>query len=352
MFSGGTPSLAPPTFVPSILETLEKNGCNILPDAEITLEANPTSLPDLKALTNHGITRLSIGVQSLASTETLRSMNREHTSEQAIRMLEGLVSSPHQLKHGFTFDLMFGMPNQTREDWAKELELATPFAQHGGHLSLYELTLEPSTPLKKAVRAGRVTVPDEDTKADMYEAAVDAMRDAGLEHYEISSFAKPGRWGAHNYSFWMGADLVGIGPGAHGRITDLKSRRKVSTRTIPSPRLWEAQVRDVGTGVIARDELTEEEYAVQLLAGGLRTKTGLSARIFRERMNNGLTLDQFLDLDEVNRFVDEGFLEYDKDDKAVKNMGYSKTYNFSEGSLRPTEKGMRVIDSILPMLTP
>lgn len=211
-FGGGTPSLAT-KLVPEILEQISQEGFDLPADAEITLEANPTSLPDIGYLQNLGITRVSLGVQSLTSDSQLKAFNREHSTRQSIESLERLVRSRSLLSHGFSLDLMFGTPfndpsSSSIRSIRRELELAIPYAIAGGHISLYELTLEQGTPLAKQVKSGLVVMPDEDYRADQYQTAVDFLTENGLSHYEVSSFALPGHYSRHNYSFWMHEDLV------------------------------------------------------------------------------------------------------------------------------------------------
>lgn len=210
-FGGGTPSLCP-RLVDHLLQKLRNSGYS-LENAEVTLEANPTSLPEVKYLSQIGVTRVSLGVQSLVNNEQLRKFNREHSTAQSVQALERLAIDRILLADGFTFDLMFSNPvtDRLRQDitsLSKELQVALPFAEMGGHLSLYELTVEKGTPLAADVRTGVVVMPDNDKTADEYEAAVGNMQSHGFDHYEVSSFAQPGRYGRHNFAFWMHEDLV------------------------------------------------------------------------------------------------------------------------------------------------
>lgn len=213
-FGGGTPSLSP-TLVSEVLDELYINGFVTASETEVTLEANPTSLPDIRYLQNLGVTRVSLGVQSLLDDDQLYRFNREHSGGDSRSALDRLVHDRALLSDGFSFDLMFGNPLKNIEknkDMAvplhDELALALPYAKIGGHLSLYELTVERGTPLSKQVTSGEVMMPEQDDNADEYELAVEKMSANGFDHYEISSFALPGHYGRHNLSFWMHEDLV------------------------------------------------------------------------------------------------------------------------------------------------
>lgn len=210
-FGGGTPSLAP-QLVSEILSQIRQDGFSIT-DAEITIEANPTSLPDVQYLQSLGVTRVSLGAQSLVSDTQLRDFNREHTARDSILSLERLSRDKHYLADGFSFDLMFGLPLSKSPDcqtdaFNKEVQVAIPFALDGGHLSLYELTVEHGTPLSKSVRQGSTVMPDEDDRADQYQNAIESLTSQGFDHYEVSSFALPGHYSRHNMAFWMHDDLV------------------------------------------------------------------------------------------------------------------------------------------------
>lgn len=211
-FGGGTPSLAP-QLVTEVREQIKQEELHLTDDAEITLEAIPTSLPEIQYLQGIGVTRVSLGAQSLVSDAQLKQFNREHTVQESLVSLELLSKNRSLLRHGFSFDLMFGLPStgtnqDPKQDFDKELQVALPYALTGGHLSLYELTVEHGTPLSKQVRKGQITMPDEYARADQYQIAVDRLTQRGFDHYEISSFALPGHYSRHNIAFWMHEDLV------------------------------------------------------------------------------------------------------------------------------------------------
>ena len=205
---GGTPSLSP-KLVGQVLAQLDHEGFTLTHDAEITLEANPSSLPPIQFLSDLGVTRVSLGVQTLLNDRQLRNFNREHSAAQSLEALELLAAKRHLLSDGFSFDLMFGNPiSETNHRFSDELDLALPFARVGGHLSIYELTVEHGTPLASQVRRSQVVMPTNDQNAEEYEVTIAIMRKNDFRHYEISSFALPGHYGRHNYAFWMHEDLV------------------------------------------------------------------------------------------------------------------------------------------------
>ena len=360
-FGGGTPSLFP-ELVPELLHVLADEfwSCELADDAEITLEANPTSLPPVTQLAERGVTRISLGVQSLGHSARLKSFNREHDVRGALHALDRLVHDRDHLKHGFTFDLMFGNPLTTRlgrpslEDWSKELDRAIPYAKMGGHLSLYELTLEHGTPLARDVKAGRAEMPNDDSRADEYDLAVSAMTSAGFEHYEVSSFCLPGHQSRHNMAFWMGDDLLGIGPGAHGRLATISTSTEgaIRTRNVREPRRWAAQVDDVGHGIAKIDRLSATNYAQEMVAVGLRTLAGVSDANMQNLAGRGLADE--LDMEAVSSLVDQGYLEHtctnNGSDALEVPAEWRAWYKRDTHTLRTTTRGRSVLDLILPQI--
>ncbi|CCG83565.1 protein of unknown function [Taphrina deformans PYCC 5710] len=349
-FGGGTPSLAT-WLVRDVLKSLRTSGYD-LNTAEVTLEANPTSLPDVQLLRDIGVTRVSLGLQSLLDTNQLRKFNREHSAMDSQLALDRLAKDVAYLPDGFSFDLMFANPLNDKGMFkeeaciTKELAVALPYAQIGGHVSLYELTVEHGTPLSKEVKAGRILMPDRDCAADEYEAAVSCMVGNGFDHYEVSSFAKPGRYGRHNFAFWMHEDLIGIGPGAHGRLT-LNHSSKYRTRCIPDPTRWATQIEARGHG-IARHDVLEHAFAEECIAVGLRTEVGVPRSHFLKMV--GQSLESCLDMTQVGFLQEEGFLDWSE--AGPSSPGLPREYQevFKNGFLRATERGRRVLDLITPML--
>ncbi|MBI3974480.1 MAG: radical SAM family heme chaperone HemW [Chloroflexi bacterium] len=271
-FGGGTPSLLSLSQVRRLMDTLRRSA-GICADAEITFEANPGTfgrdyLEGLRAL---GINRLSLGVQSL-DDETLRRLARTHNAAQAFAAVRlardaGVPSA--------NVDLIYGLPWQTRETWQDHL--ARALDAEPDHVSLYALTVEEGTPLATLVAKGRWRVPDADSVADMYEAALPLLERAGYRHYEVSNWARPGHESRHNLTYWRNEAYVGCGAGAHSFV---QGRRFWNVRPI------EAYIRRAATGTLeAGDErLTPAEQLAETAVLALRLRhEGLAFDRFRHR---------------------------------------------------------------------
>jgi len=209
-FGGGTPSLLTPKAVSAIIDEI-RSCCGILPDAEVTLEANPGTVTQ-KALEGYlagGVNRLSIGAQSLNDRE-LEFLGRIHSAGEARAAYAAARSA------GFTnigIDLMHSLPGQTLEGWQETLEEA--IAMKPEHISAYGLTIEPGTPLFTSLEVGEIEPQDEELSAGMFELTAALLRQAGYEHYEISNFALPGYRSRHNQVYWQRGSYRGFGSGAH-----------------------------------------------------------------------------------------------------------------------------------------
>ncbi len=212
-FGGGTPSLMPAKTVQKLIEALSMYW-SLDPNLEITLEGNPNSIEvqkykDFKAA---GINRVSVGIQSLHQ-ESLTFLGRLHTAEEAKRALDITTT----LFDRSSFDLIYALPHQTLKQWEEELTSALEFAQ--GHLSLYQLIIEPGTAFYTQHQRGDFQLPSEDLSADMYDFTRNIVAQQGYEDYEVSNYAKPGQECRHNLLYWEYDDYGCIGPGAHGRMT-------------------------------------------------------------------------------------------------------------------------------------
>ena len=208
-FGGGTPSLLSGRSIDTLLTTM-RTLLPLSPDAEITLEANPGTVESAKfaAFRDAGINRLSLGIQSF-NAEHLKALGRIHDDRQARRAIE--IAARHF--DNFNLDLMYGLPGQTLEQALDDIDAALTFAPP--HLSCYQLTLEPNT----AFAAAPPTLPDPDSCADMQDAIEARLADAGFIHYETSAFAQAGHHCRHNVNYWTFGDYLGIGAGAHGKLT-------------------------------------------------------------------------------------------------------------------------------------
>jgi len=273
-FGGGTPSLMPPETVAALLDKI-RSCWAVAPDLEVTLEANPNSAEAdrFRAFAAAGVNRLSLGVQAL-DPEALRLLGRAHDLEEAIAAIE----RARDIFPRFSFDLIYARPGQTNAAWRRELDDALRLA--GEHLSLYQLTLEPGTAFATLARRGELSLPDEETTAALFEMTQDRLGAAGLPAYEISNHARPGAECRHNLTYWRYQDYVGIGPGAHGRLT--RGGAKYATRQYRLPEKWLAVAEATGTGIEETATIDRETVIEEMLMMGLRLVEGVSrARLER-----------------------------------------------------------------------
>lgn len=271
-FGGGTPSLMPPATVAAIIDKAVSlwTPAN---DIEITLEANPTSVEASKfaGFKAAGVNRVSIGVQAL-NDQDLRLLGRMHSAEEAI----AAVKVAQKTFERSSFDLIYARQNQSLEDWRAELTKALGLA--ADHLSMYQLTIEPGTVFGSRAQLGKLKgLPSEDLGADMYELTQELCDAAGMPAYEVSNHALPGSYSRHNMIYWQCGDYVGIGPGAHGRLTDSSARRS-ATYSVAAPNAWLEAVNTKGSGITERDTITRPEQADELLLMGMRTDFGVDIR--------------------------------------------------------------------------
>lgn len=275
-FGGGTPSLMPGHIVAAVLEEAERT-FGFAPDIEITLEANPTSVDagrfrDYRAA---GVNRVSLGVQALNDRD-LRNLGRLHTVDEALRA----VALAQATFPRASFDLIYARPGQTVEAWRDELDRA--LAQGCTHYSLYQLTFEENTPFYAALQRGTMKELDTETAAELYERTQARMNAANLPAYEVSNHARPGEESRHNLVYWRYGDYLGIGPGAHGRLT-IEGKR-LATSTLRAPEAWLARVAERGDGLERWDEVTAEEQGTEALLMGMRLSEGVEiAPIERKR---------------------------------------------------------------------
>ncbi len=266
-FGGGTPSLMPPVMVEALIARA-RHWWRASDTLEVTLEANPTSveaqkLADFRAA---GVNRLSLGIQALNDAD-LRALGRQHSAAEAL----GAIELAATLFPRFSFDLIYARPDQTAAAWAHELQHALTFAP--SHLSVYQLTIEPGTPFALRHARGDLVTPDDEISADLYDQTQAILERAGLPAYEISNHAREGHTCRHNLAYWRYEDYVGIGPGAHGRIT--RDGTKHATRTHRAPETWLAQVTTTGHGLAESEPLSLADQAHEALLMGLRLTEGI-----------------------------------------------------------------------------
>jgi putative oxygen-independent coproporphyrinogen III oxidase len=266
-FGGGTPSLMQPQTVAAVIDAIAKNW-PLAADAEITLEANPSSVEAarFRGYRAAGINRVSIGVQALEGS-ALKELGRLHSAQEAL----DAVAVAQSVFDRCSFDLIYARPGQTVAGWSNELKRA--LAQAGEHLSLYQLTIEDGTPFQALHAAGKLATPDEDTARALYDATQTICAEAGLPAYEISNHARAGAECRHNLIYWRAHEYAGIGPGAHGRLDIGGARHAIATEK--RPERWLTRVESLGHGVISDEALTQEEQADEFLLMGLRLAEGI-----------------------------------------------------------------------------
>lgn len=274
-FGGGTPSLMPPALVAALLAEAERLW-GFAPGIEITLEANPSSVETAKfaALAQAGINRVSLGVQSLDDDE-LRFLGRLHGAYEALAALE--TAQRHFAR--VSFDMIYALPGHTPELWEARLARALGFGT--GHMSLYQLTIEPGTRFASDVRRGRLVPLGDDEAAALFDITQTMTAAAGLRAYETSNHARDGEESRHNLAYWRYQDYAGIGPGAHGR------RGAVATVRHKKPENFLAAVAAQGDGIVEARDLAVSDQAAEALLMGLRLAEGVDLAALASRF--GLT---------------------------------------------------------------
>jgi putative oxygen-independent coproporphyrinogen III oxidase len=271
-FGGGTPSLMQPATVGAILDEIARHW-RVAPDAEVTLEANPTSVEAarFRGYRAAGVNRVSLGVQAL-DDRALAELGRLHSAREALEA----VGVARSIFGRYSFDLIYARPQQTPREWANELTRA--LAEAGEHLSLYQLTVEPDTPFAMLHATGKLKIPADDDARALYDTTQEVCAAHGLPAYEISNHARPGGECRHNLVYWRAQEYAGVGPGAHGRLDIDGTRHAIATEK--SPETWLASVERDGHGIVTDDALTREEMADEFLLMGLRLAEGIDPSRF------------------------------------------------------------------------
>jgi oxygen-independent coproporphyrinogen-3 oxidase len=315
-FGGGTPSLMAPQTVGAILDAVAVHW-SIAPDAEVTLEANPTSVEATRfhGYRAAGVNRVSLGVQAL-DDDSLKGLGRLHSVQEAL----DAVAIARSIFERYSFDLIYARPGQTPEGWRAELVRA--IGEAAEHLSLYQLTIEQETPFAALHAAGKLKVPDEDAARVLYDLTEEVCASHGLPRYEISNYARPGAESRHNLLYWRAGEYAGIGPGAHGRIDSGGIRR--ATATERRPEAWLMRVEAAGHGVITDEPLTRDERADEFLLMGLRLGEGIDPDRFAALAGRPL------DRRRIALLHQDGFIE-----------------TTAAGRLRVTQTGFPVLDAIV-----
>lgn len=296
------------------------------PDVEVTLEANPTSSDGAKfaAFAAAGVNRFSIGVQSL-TPENLALLGREHSVSEALRTVEAALA----VAPNVNLDVIYGLPGQSVSSWVTDLSQVTKLGTP--HLSAYQLTLEPGTVFYTDHLRGKFSLPDDDTQADFYTATTATLAAAGYTAYEVSNYAKPGSECRHNRHIWRYGDYMGVGAGAHGRLT-YPDGATHATRNLKLPRLYLESVQKGELGRAETVPITPDERPVEMLLMSLR-------------LNEGLNLDRF-----AARTGHDFFRWANTDGLALMTrLGYV----VSEGrQLRVTPLGRPLLDGVIEHLVP
>lgn len=299
-FGGGTPSL----MKPETLEALMLELSNLWPinkDAEVTMEANPSSVEAERfaAYRASGVNRVSLGVQAL-NNEDLKFLGRLHSVEQAV----DAIDMARETFPRMSFDLIYARPGQTPEAWEDELNLAIDYA--ADHLSLYQLTIEPDTPFQKLYDHGKLTVPTADEARALYDVTQDVCNARGLPAYEISNHARPGSESLHNLTYWRYGDYAGVGPGAHSRLFLENERTGMSVMRMPEA--WLDAVANEGHGIEDVEVLGPEAIGDEMLLMGLRLKEGISLKRYEalsERFIEERHIDDLIRHDMLERISDD-----------------------------------------------
>ena len=285
-FGGGTPSYLPPGYIEKSLAAI-RQAFQVDSAAEITIEANPGDLDEsaCAGILAQGVNRLSIGVQSL-DNDLLNLLGRRHQASEAVQAFETARQAGFD---NVNLDLMYGLPNQSMDQWRQTLDALAGLAPE--HISLYALTLEEGTPMHRWAEEGKIPEPDPDLAADMYQYAREALAPAGYHHYEISNWSRPGRACEHNVVYWENGPYLGVGPGAHSRLGEYRFW------TILSPRDYNSKAASwADAGVQPADEFVEAVLQGVSTLGGwehLSQETTCSETMFLGlRLLDGLHLSE------------------------------------------------------------
>jgi putative oxygen-independent coproporphyrinogen III oxidase len=315
-FGGGTPSLMPPATVAALIDAAAEHW-PVEPGIEITLEANPSSVEAARFadLASAGVNRVSLGLQSLED-EALRFLGRAHDAAEGMAALD----TAQAVFDRVSFDLIYALPGQGEAAWQTELARALSFGT--GHLSLYQLTIEPGTRFAALAAKGELPQTDPDHAALLYEITQAATGAAGLPAYEISNHARAGEESRHNLAYWRYHAYAGVGPGAHGR------RSGAVTQRHKKPENWLAALNRGGHGIVEEQLLSPAEKGVEALLMGLR-------------LHEGVDLGRIAELAGKRPLIDE---------RALARFHAQRLMSREGDRLRVTPAGMLLLDFILAEL--
>lgn len=291
-FGGGTPSLMDPELVAAVIAKIRATW-PMGNDPEITLEANPSSIEAgrFRAFRDAGISRVSMGMQAMNDAD-LQKLGRRHTTKEAIAAFEIARTCFDRV----SFDLIYARQDQSFEAWGKELTQALELAVD--HLSLYQLTIEDGTAFADRLSFGGLKgLPKEELAGDMYDLTQEICAKAGMPAYEVSNHAPEGSESRHNLIYWRGGDYIGIGPGAHGRLT--LAGERFATEAPKAPNLWLQKALTQGNAELPRTLLSAEERGLEYLLMSLRLSEGMD--IARHQALSGTVLAEPA-LDELHEY--------------------------------------------------
>ncbi|PVB62113.1 coproporphyrinogen III oxidase [Labrenzia sp. 011] len=313
---GGTPSLMAPATVERILTAISGHWA-LDPEVEISMEANPSSVEAerFRGYRAAGVNRVSLGVQSLIDTD-LKLLGRLHDAQTARKAIETARATFPRL----SFDLIYARPGQSLAGWERELQEAIALA--ADHLSLYQLTIEEGTRFHTLYHAGKLRMPDADLGAEFYELTQNVTGEAGLPAYEVSNHARPGAECRHNLVYWRYGDYVGVGPGAHGRLT--VGANRLATATELHPETWLENVEQHGHGMIENAGLGAEEQGDEFLLMGLRLTEGIDLIRYEQFSHRAI------DPDRLQALLEHGMVE-----------------ELGENRVRATREGFFVLDAVV-----
>jgi oxygen-independent coproporphyrinogen-3 oxidase len=306
-FGGGTPSLMDPETVANIIAAI-RSYWPTSNDLEITLEANPSSVEAgrFAAFRQAGVNRVSMGIQALNDTD-LKRLGRLHTASEALAAFD--IARTHFDR--VSFDLIYGRQDQTADAWEKELKQALTLAID--HISLYQLTIENGTAFGDRYARGKLNgLPSEDLGADMFQLTQEICDQFGMPAYEVSNHARDGAQSRHNLIYWRYGDYIGIGPGAHGRLT--LDGQKLATECFSNPNRWLTGVK-THESERPREVLTPHEKATEFLLMGLRVKEGISLERYKNVSGAPLSKDA------LDHLSDIGMVNVSGDRLIVRNQG-------------------------------
>jgi oxygen-independent coproporphyrinogen-3 oxidase len=294
-FGGGTPSLMEPATVEAVIATAQEHW-PMASDLEITLEANPNSVEAARFadLARAGVNRISLGLQSFDDS-ALSFLGRAHSAEEGLRALEAAQSAVDRV----SFDLIYALPDETIEGWSATLDRALSLGTE--HLSLYQLTIEPGTRFATMVAKHEFEPLDADTSATLFELTQERTAAAGVPAYEISNHARTGAESRHNLAYWRYRDYAGVGPGAHGRRSGMRTVRH------KKPENFLSAVARNGHGLVEEEALSPSEAANEALVMGLRLAEGIDPTALAKRLN----VVRIVDERAVDRLRSHGLLERD-----------------------------------------